>query len=304
MADHDHHDGHAHAPKIPGSAYAVGAILNVGFVGVELFYGLLSNSNALVADAAHNLGDVLGLLMAWFASALARRAPSDTHTYGMRRGTILAALANAVLLLVAVGAIAVEGITRLIHPAAVAGVTVMFVAALGIVVNGVTAWFFVSGRNGDINIRAAYLHMAYDALVSLAVVVAGGVILLTGWLRLDALVSLVVAVVILAGTWRLLRDAVGMSLDAVPVDLKLAEVRAFFGEQPGVTAIHDLHIWPLSTTETALTCHCLMPGGHPGDDALVHLARDLNERFGIAHATIQVEVDEHVDCALEPDHVV
>jgi len=304
MADHDHHDGHAHAPKIPGSAYAVGAILNVGFVGVELFYGLLSNSNALVADAAHNLGDVLGLLMAWFASALARRAPSDTHTYGMRRGTILAALANAVLLLVAVGAIAVEGITRLIHPAAVAGVTVMFVAALGIVVNGVTAWFFVSGRNGDINIRAAYLHMAYDALVSLAVVVAGGVILLTGWLRLDALVSLVVAVVILAGTWRLLRDAVGMSLDAVPVDLKLAEVRAFFGEQPGVAAIHDLHIWPLSTTETALTCHCLMPGGHPGDDALVHLAHELNERFRIAHATIQIEVDEHVDCALEPDHVV
>jgi len=290
MADHDHHDGHAHAPKIPGSAYAVGAILNVGFVGVELFYGLLSNSNALVADAAHNLGDVLGLLMAWFASALARRAPSDTHTYGMRRGTILAALANAVLLLVAVGAIAVEGITRLIHPAAVAGVTVMFVAALGIVVNGVTAWFFVSGRNGDINIRAAYLHMAYDALVSLAVVVAGGVILLTGWLRLDALVSLVVAVVILAGTWRLLRDAVGMSLDAVPVDLKLAEVRAFFGEQPGVTAIHDLHIWPMSTTETALTCHLIMPAGHPSGDFFIHVEAELHERFHIQHPTIQIEL--------------
>jgi cobalt-zinc-cadmium efflux system protein len=312
MPDHDHKvdhahvtgAGHAHVPKNMETALAVGTILNLGYVGIELYYGLLSNSNALVADAAHNLGDVLGLLMAWFASALARRAPSDTHTYGMRRGTILAALANAVLLLVAVGAIAVEGVTRLIHPAAVVGVTVMVVATFGIVINGVTAWLFASGRKGDINLGAAFLHMAYDALVSLAVVVAGGVILLTGWVRLDAVVSLAVAIVILVGTWKLLRDSVGMSLDAVPVDLKLAEVRAFISEQSGVAAIHDLHIWPMSTTETALTCHCLMPGGHPGDDALVHLARELNERFGIAHATIQVEVDEHVDCALEPDHVV
>ena len=312
MPHHDHkHDhahaasaGSAHASRDFGAALAVGAILNFGFVGVELFYGLLANSNALVADAAHNLGDALGLLMAWFASALARRAPSDTHTYGMRRGTILAAFANAVLLLVAVGAIAVEAITRLLHPVAVVGVTVMVVAALGIVVNGVTAWLFASGRKADINVRAAFLHMAYDALISLAVVVAGGLILLTGWVRLDAVVSLAVAVVILMGSWKLLRDSVGMSLDAVPVDLKLAEVRALISGQSGVTAIHDLHIWPLSTTETALTCHCLMPGGHPGDDALVHLAHELNERFGIAHTTIQVEVDEHVECALEPDHVV
>jgi cobalt-zinc-cadmium efflux system protein len=312
MPHHDHKHGHAHAtsaggahaPRDFGAALAAGAILNFGFVGVELFYGLLANSNALVADAAHNLGDALGLLLAWFASALARRAPSDTHTYGMRRGTILAALANAVLLLVAVGAITVEGITRLLHPAAVVGVTVMVVAAAGIVVNGVTAWLFASGRKADINIRAAFLHMAYDALISLAVVAAGALILLTGWVRLDAVVSLGVAIVILVGSWKLLRDSLGMSLDAVPVDLKLAEVRALISEQAGVTAIHDLHIWPLSTTETALTCHCLMPGGHPGDDALVHLAHELNERFGIAHTTIQVEVDEHVACALEPDHVV
>ncbi len=180
----------------------------------------------------------------------------------------------------------------------------MVVAALGIVVNGVTAWLFASGRKGDINLRAAFLHMAYDALVSLGVVVAGAVILLTGWTRLDPLVSLAIAVVILAGTWSLLRDSVAMSLDAVPSGIKLDDVAALLKQQPGVTAIHDLHIWPMSTTETALTCHCLMPGGHPGDESLVQLAHNLQERFGIGHATIQVEVDEHIACVLEPDHVI
>jgi cobalt-zinc-cadmium efflux system protein len=302
--DHEHGVGHSHAPKDFGAAFAIGTSLNLGFVIVEVIYGLLANSMALVADAGHNLGDVLGLVMAWVATVLARRLPSQTHTYGLRGGTILAALANAMLLLVAVGAITVEGIRRLIEPGEVASVTVMVVASLGIVVNGVTAWLFACGRKGDINLRAAFLHMAYDALLSAGVVIAGGAILLTGWTQLDPLVSLAIAGVILVGTWNLLRDSVGMSLDAVPTGIKLVEVTAFLKQQPGVTAIHDLHIWPMSTTETALTCHCLMPDGHPGGEFLAVLADELKKRFSIGHATIQVEVDEHIACVLEPDHVV
>jgi cobalt-zinc-cadmium efflux system protein len=302
--DHEHGVGHSHAPKDFGAAFAIGTSLNLGFVIVEVIYGLLANSMALVADAGHNLGDVLGLVMAWVATVLARRLPSQTHTYGLRGGTILAALANAMLLLVAVGAITVEGIRRLIEPGEVASVTVMVVASLGIVVNGVTAWLFACGRKGDINLRAAFLHMAYDALLSAGVVIAGGAILLTGWTQLDPLVSLAIAGVILVGTWNLLRDSVGMSLDAVPTGIKLVEVTAFLKQQPGVTAIHDLHIWPMSTTETALTCHCLMPDGHPGGEFLAVLADELKKRFSIGHATIQVEVDDHIACVLEPDHVV
>lgn len=301
---HSHEHPHGHGPKDFGAAFALGAGLNLGFVGLEFVVGWFSNSIALMADAGHNLGDVLGLLMAWMAAGLARRVPCETYTYGLRRGTILAALGNAVLLLLTTGAIAVESVRRLITPAPVAGVPIMVVAAVGIVINGITAWLFASGRKADINLRAAYLHMASDALVSLGVVVSGALIVLTGWTRIDPLVSLAVAGVIVAGTWRLLRDSVGMSLDAVPSNLKLGEVGAFLAAQSGVTGIHDLHIWPISTTETALTCHCVMPGGHPGDDSLVDLARELNERFGIAHATIQVEVDEQVECALEPDHLV
>ena len=302
--DHGHGAGHDLAPRDFGFAFAVGTALNLGFVILEASYGLVANSIALVADAGHNLGDVLGLVAAWVATVLARRLPSQTHTYGLRGGTILAALANAVLLLVAVGAIAVEAVRRLIEPGEIAGVTVMVVAGVGIVVNGVTAWLFASGRKGDINLRAAFLHMAYDALLSLGVVIAGGVILLTGWTQIDPLVSLAIAGVILLGTWNLLRDSVGMSLDAVPPGIKLDEVTDFLKRQPGVAAIHDLHIWPMSTTETALTCHCLMPGGHPGGAFLATLADELKRRFDIGHATVQVEIDEHVACVLEPDHVV
>jgi cobalt-zinc-cadmium efflux system protein len=306
--DHDHAHGaghtHDHAPKDFGLAFAIGTALNLGFVIVEVVYGLLANSIALVADAGHNLGDVLGLVMAWVAAMLARRAPSPTHTYGLRRGTIMAALANAVLLLVTVGAIAVEGVRRLFAPGEVASITIMVVAALGIVVNGVTAWLFASGRKDDINLRAAFLHMASDAVVSVGVVIAGAVILLTGWTRLDPIVSIAIAAVILVGTWGLLRDSLDMSLDAVPPGIKPDEVMAFLKQQRGVTAIHDLHIWPMSTTETALTCHCVMLGGHPGDEFLAHLARELREHFNIGHATIQVEVDEEIACALESDQVV
>jgi cobalt-zinc-cadmium efflux system protein len=299
-----HGHAHAHAPKDFGFAFAIGVVLNLGFVIVEFVYGLLANSIALVADSGHNLGDVLGLATAWTAMILARRAPSQTLTYGLRRGTILAALMNAMLLLLTVGAIAVEGVRRLFEPSAVAGVTIMIVAAAGIVVNGVTAWLFASGRKGDINLRGAFLHMASDALVSLGVVIAGAMILATGWTWLDPLVSVVIAIIILWGTWGLLRDSLAMALDAVPGGIKLDEVRAFLERQPGVSGIHDLHIWPMSTTETALTCHCLLPAGHPGDEFLVRLANELQERYGIGHSTIQVEVDERVLCALESDRAV
>lgn len=307
--DHDHagpvHTGHhAHAPKNFGAAFAIGISLNVGFVVVEAIYGFLAQSMALLADAGHNLGDVFGLVMAWVAATLAQRPPSPRYTYGLRRGTIVAALGNAVLLLVSVGAIAVEGVRRLLDPMPVAGNTVMVVGGIGIVLNGLTAWLFASGRDHDVNLRAAFLHMAYDALVSAGVVVAAGVIMLTGWVRLDALVSLAIAGVILIGTWSLLRDSLGLAMDAVPRGLPMDAVRRFLEQQPGIKAIHDLHVWPMSTTETALTCHCLMPAGHPGDQVLAELARELHARFGIEHVTIQVEVDEHVACALEPDHVV
>jgi cobalt-zinc-cadmium efflux system protein len=295
---------HAHAPKDFGPAFAIGVSLNLGFVVVEVIYGLLAHSMALLADAGHNLGDVFGLVMAWVAATLALRPPSRRYTYGLRRGTIVAALGNAMLLLVSVGAIAVEGVRRLLDPGPVAGTTVMVVAGIGIVLNGLTAWLFASGRGSDVNLRAAFLHMLYDALVSAGVVLAAGVVILTGWTRLDALVSLAIAGVILAGTWSLLRDSLGLSLDAVPQGVQVDSVRLFLEEHPGVKRIHDLHVWPMSTTETALTCHCLMPGGHPGDQVLADLAHELHERFGIEHVTLQVEVDEHVACSLEPDHVV
>ncbi len=301
---HNHTHTHAYVPKDFGAAFAIGIGLNLGFVLVEGAYGLLANSMALLADAGHNLGDVLGLVIAWIATVLARRAPSQNYTYGLRRATILAALANAMLLLVAVGAITLEGIRRLFEPGEVASVTVMVVASVGIIINGATALLFASGRKGDINVRGAFLHMAYDALISLGVVVTGGVMLLSGWTWLDSIVSLAIAAVILMGTWSLLRDSFGMSLDAVPAGLKLDEVSTFLKEQPGVAAIHDLHIWSMSTTETVLTCHCLIPGGHPGDEFLAQLARELQERFKIDHATIQIEIHEHIACVLEPDHVV
>jgi cobalt-zinc-cadmium efflux system protein len=305
--DHGHSGGghaHAHAPQSFGAAFAIGVGLNLLFVIVELIYGLAANSVALVADAGHNLGDVFGLAMAWIAMALARRPPSPGMTYGLRRGTILAALMNAVLLLVTVGAIAVEGVRRLFEPAAAAGLTMIVVAAAGILVNGATAWLFAAGRKGDINLRGAFLHMASDALVSLGVMVAGGVILFTGWAWIDPLVSVAIAIVILWGAWGLLRDSLLMALDAVPSGIEVEQVRAFLERQPGVFGVHDLHIWPMSTTETALTCHCVLPGGHPGDEFLKRLASELERRFGIGHATIQVEVDEENECALASDQKI
>jgi cobalt-zinc-cadmium efflux system protein len=310
--DHDAHDygrahdrgAHGHAPASFGKVFATGIALNLGFVVIEALYGFLSNSVSLLADAGHNLGDVLGLGVAWLASALVTRAPTARFTYGMRGSSILAALFNAVFLLVIVGGLSWEAIRRLGSPEPVAGGTMMAVAAIGILVNAATAWLFASGRKDDLNLRGAFLHMASDALVSVGVVAAGFLILLTGWLIVDPIVSLVINGVIVWGTWGLLRDSVQMSMAAAPAGIDPAEVRTFLAGRPGVAAVHDLHIWPMSTTETALTCHLVMPDGHPGDAFLHALAGDLMKRFRIVHPTVQIEVDPRAACALAPDEVV
>ncbi|HEY6993570.1 MAG TPA: cation diffusion facilitator family transporter [Xanthobacteraceae bacterium] len=299
-----HGPGHVHAPANFGTAFAVGIALNLAFVAVEFVYGVLANSMALVADAGHNLSDVLSLAIAWIASVLARRPPSSRLTYGLGGSSIVAALFNAVLLLLAVGAIAWEAILRLLQPEPVASGTVMIVAAVGIVINGATAWLFASGRKDDLNIRGAFLHMVADAAVSAGVVVAGAVILLTGWLRLDPLTSLVVVGLIVWGTWGLLRDSLAMSVSAVPAAIDPQAVRLYLESCNGVAAVHDLHIWPMSTTETALTAHLVFPGGHPGDGFLMRAASELKRRFGIGHTTLQIEIDEETACHLAPDHVV
>ena len=282
----------------------MGAALNGGFVLIEGAYGLLSGSVALLADAGHNLGDVLALLTAWLASRLALRRPSDRFTYGLRSSSMLAALFNATALLLVTGGIVTEALHRLIAPGPVAGPTVMVVAAIGIAINGATAALFASGRRGDINIRGAFLHMLSDAVVSAGVVVAGGVIWLTGWSLVDPVVSLVLSGLIIWGTWGLLRESLNMVLHAVPDGIEPGKVRDALGALPGVTGLHDLHIWPMSTTETALTCHLVMPGGHPGDPFLAEACQMLQDRYKICHATLQVEIDETFTCALEPDHVV
>jgi cobalt-zinc-cadmium efflux system protein len=304
--DHAHGRGHSHvhAPDGFGRAFAIGTALNAAFVVVEVCYGIFGHSVALLADAGHNFGDVLGLAAAWAAALLARRAPTARYTYGFGASSILAALFNAVFLLVAVGAISWEAVIRFGRPQPVEGGVVIVVAALGVLVNGATAWLFAAGRKGDINVRAAFLHMASDALVSAGVVLAGVVILLTGQVWLDPAVSLVVNAVIVWGTWGLLRDALAMSMAAAPADINPAEIRSFLQKQPGVVALHDLHVWPMSTTEIALTCHLVMPGGHPGDAFLHRLAEALATQYKIGHPTVQIESDPHTRCALASDDVV
>jgi cobalt-zinc-cadmium efflux system protein len=299
---HDRSGGHNHAPADFGRAFAIGVTLNSVFVVIEVVFGLLSNSTALLADAAHNLSDILGLLIAWGAAALTRRPPSARFTYGLRSSSILAALFNAMFLLVAIGGIAWEALYRFATPQPVASVTVMIVAAVGILINGFTAWLFMSGRKSDINIEGAFLHMAADAAVSAGVVAAGALILLTGWLWLDPLASLLICAVILWSTWSLLSQSVRMSLDAVPDAIDPQSVRTYLAGLPGVSDVHDLHIWPIGTTNTALTCHLVMAGGHPGDGFLADLAHELDHRFSIDHPTIQVETGRLKSClATEAD---
>ena len=282
-------------------AFLAGITANVLFVIIEVGYGIAANSMALVADAGHNMSDVLGLLVAWGAASLAKRRPSAYYTYGLGRSSILAALFNSVFLLVAVGAVAVEAIQRLAHPTPIAGVTVMVVAGIGILVNGGTALMFARGHD-DINIRAAFTHMVADAALSAGVVVTGFIVLRTGWLWLDPLASLVLVAVIVFGTWQLLRDSITMSLDRVPPGISPERVEAALSALPGVMRVHDLHIWPMSTTAVSLTCHLVMPGGCPGD-AFLHDARDmLHDRFRIEHVTIQVESDEEEAC-LQASHL-
>jgi cobalt-zinc-cadmium efflux system protein len=305
--EHHHHRHRAEASPGMGAVFAFGIALNLGFVLVEAAFGVVGHSVALLADAGHNLGDVLGLAIAWGAAALARRRPSHRYTYGFRSSSILAALFNAIVLLIAVGAIAVEAVNRFGAPQPVATGTVMVVAAIGIVVNGATALLLRRGHHHhrDANVRAAFLHAAADAGVSLGVVLTAALVGATGWLWLDPAASLVVALIIVAGTWRLLRDAVNMALDAVPPGIDPTAVRAHLDAFAGVCAVHDLHIWPMSTTETALTCHLVIPAGHPGDHALAGLAAELHDRFGIEHTTIQVETgDPAHPCRLDADHAV
>ena len=301
---HEHSHGHGHAghsaggghqhphvdPAGQGRAFGIAIALNSIFVVVEFGYGFVANSTALMADAGHNLSDVLGLLLAWGALLLARRSPSERYTYGLRGSSILAALANAMLLFVACGAIGWEAAQRLAQPPAVAGMTVMAVAAVGILVNGISAWLFFSGRRGDLNIRGAYLHMAADAAVSLGVVLAGLMIMFTGWNWLDPVIGLVIVAVILYGTWGLLRESVQLALNAVPPHIDAAAVAAHLRQLAGVSEIHDLHIWAMSTTESALTVHLVMPGGYPGDAEIDEFTHGLHQRFAIHHSTLQVEL--------------
>jgi cobalt-zinc-cadmium efflux system protein len=270
-------------------AFAISVAFNVGFVIVEAAYGIMGGSLALLADAGHNLSDVLGLLLAWGANYLVRRKPTERRTYGWRKSTILAALINAVILLVALGGIAWEAIKRFSAPVPVAGKTIIFVALVGVVINTVTALLFLSGRKTDLNIRGAFLHMIADAGVSAGVVIAGVAILFTGILWIDPTISLVISVIILFGTWRLFRDAFNMAIDAVPRDIDAEVVKAYLSSLPGITGVHDMHIWAMSTTETALTAHLIKPDPKD-DDALVEKAsKELYDQFGIDHITLQWE---------------
>lgn len=296
------HAGHHHGPASYDRSFALGAALNIGFVLVEALCGLLANSTALLADAGHNLGDVLGLLLAWGAAWIGRRIPAGRYTYGFGNASILVSLINGMILMVAVGAITVESLHRFAEPEPIAEGMVIAVAGIGILINGFTAWLFVGGQH-DLNIKGAYLHMAADAAVSLGVVIAAVLVRLTGWQWLDPLTGLAIAVVITVGTWGLLVSSTRLALAAVPEGIDRSAVEHYLSELPGVTAVHDLHIWPLSTTDVALTAHLVRPG-HGADDELLHNAcQSLKERFGIGHATIQVEHDG-AQCRLAPADVV
>ncbi|WP_395331564.1 cation diffusion facilitator family transporter [Novosphingobium sp. BL-8H] len=300
-----HHHGHHHAvPGNVGRAFALAVGLNLVFVVAEVAAGFISDSMALLADAGHNLSDVLSLLLAWAASVLASRPPTERFTYGLKSSSILAAIANAALLWVAIGAILVETIRRFAEPAPVTGTTMIVVAAIGIAVNALSAMLFAKGSKDDLNLRAAFVHLMADAAVSAGVVIAGIVIVWTGWAMVDPLASLIITAVIAWSSWSLLRESLRMGMMAVPESIDIAAVRSFLEERPGVARVHDLHVWPMSTTETALTAHLVMPAGQPGDEFLHGLAHDLDHKFKIGHPTIQIETEADTACALESEMVV
>lgn len=300
-----HHHGHGphHAGTTFGAAFAAATALNAALVLIQVTYGVLAHSMALLADAGHNAGDVLALLLAWTSHALSQRHPTERYTYGFRSTSIMAALINATVLLVVTGAIAWAAIGRLVAPQPVGGLTVMAVAALGILINAVAAALLSRGQSRDLNVYGAFLHLVADAAVSAGVVAAGALILLTGWLWIDPVTSLIVSAVIIWSTWSLLRDAAQLSLQGVPPQIDPAAVRAYLQSLPAVVDVHDLHIWPMSTTETALTCHLVMPAGDPAADFLDVVYGGLLQRFGIDHPTIQIERGDR-PCKLSPAHIV
>ncbi|HET7831833.1 MAG TPA: cation diffusion facilitator family transporter [Gallionella sp.] len=298
MTSHRHSHRHPHDQRTDyDRAFAGGITLNVLFVLAEAYFGWRAESLALLSDAGHNLSDVLSLLVAWGSTYVARLRPNQRHTYGWGRATMMAAVFNAVLLLLATGSIVLEAVDRLSQPMPIQAGIVMLVAGIGVVINGTTAWLFMrrgahAGHQHDLNLRGAFLHMAGDALVSLGVVIAAMIFILTGWTWLDPGISLVIALVILYSTWGLLRQALSLSLDGVPTSIELANVRKYLTQLPGVSALHDLHVWAMSTSEIALTAHLVMHEGHPGDDFLCQVANVLYADFGIAHTTIQVETGD------------
>lgn len=310
--DHHAHEGcehghahHHHAPANFDKAFFLGVLLNTGFILIEIIYGLKANSLALLADAGHNIGDVMGLCMLWGASVLARQKPSERFTYGMRSSSILASLASALVLLVVVGGIVWESVLRFFRPEQTVSMTMIVVAAIGVFINGATAYLFMSGRKDDLNIRSAYLHMAGDAGISLGVVVAGGVIYFTGWYFIDPLVSFLIGVLIILATWSLFKDALVLAFDGVPAGIDPAAVKDYLKNLPGVSEVHDLHIWAIGTRDTALTVHLVIPSGHPGDVFMKKTSQELETKFKIGHATIQVELEDGAgECKLAPAHVV
>ncbi|MES2261108.1 MAG: cation diffusion facilitator family transporter [Pseudomonadota bacterium] len=289
---HDHAHGHGHHhhgdPNSQGRAFAIAIGLNAVFVAIEFTYGFIAHSTALMADAGHNLSDVLGLMLAWGAAILAKREPNARFTYGLRSSSMLAALFNAMLLMAACGAIAWQALQQLLQPAPVTGVTVSVVAAVGIAVNGFSAWLFMAGSKDDINIRGAYLHLAADAAISLGVLLAGLAVMYTGWNWLDPLVSIAIVAIIMFSTWSLLRQSLNMVMAAVPDNVNAGKVGQFLRARDGVSEVRDLHIWAMSTTETALTAHLVMPGGYPGDQAMDQITALLKAEFAIHHCTLQV----------------
>jgi cobalt-zinc-cadmium efflux system protein len=304
--EHTHsHANHVHAPATFHRAFIVGIVLNTGYVLFEAIFGFVAHSLALVADAGHNLSDVLGLLLAWGASMMAKSLPTKRKTYGLRGTSILAALFNAIFLLVSVGAIAWEALRRFHAPSEVAARTVIWVSILGIIINTVTALMFMSGRKRDLNIRGAFLHMAADAAISAGVVVTGFAILWTGRHWIDPVVSLLICAVIVWGTWDLLRESVNLALQGVPKDIETDDVRYYLGQLPGITKVHDLHIWAMSTAETALSAHLVKPDGQIDDPLLQQIQHELHDRFGIEHITVQLECGSFGhECEQEPEHTV
>ena len=294
---HSHYDAHDDGTARFGRAFALATVLNLALVAVQVGYGVAAHSVALLADAGHNFGDAVGLLMAWGAHALGQVRATERFTYGFRSASIMSALTNAVLLLVGTGAIAWEAIRRLGSPEPSSGMTMMLVAAAGIAINGLSAWLLVAGSKGDLNIRSAFLHLLADAIVSAGVVVAGAVILWTGSTWVDPVASLGISAVIIWGTWTLLKESFRLSMAGVPAGIAIAEVRRHLEAIPGVTKVHHLHVWAMSTTENALTAHLVFPKGHPGDAFLVEVGHDLGHRFGIQHPTLQIEIGDGEDCA-------